>query len=216
LRDFAVRGKEPVAEELQIYTWTDATLREIADLIKDVSPEARERNARLQFKLIYPDKAGRNVMTDIGMIHSQRRGRDDLKTLQAAKFQIGDFIDLAIILPRKGGPFNNHRGRDKLDSDMLPSHNQSGETVVEGPETESATAESSRSPIQASNEAPHHEDDFDDTDALKLEVHQNADTRKAGDSGNDDDDEKREEGPPEEEQDEKREEDGGPPTKEEA
>jgi len=172
LRDFAVRGKEPVAEELQIYTWTDATLREIADLIKDVSPEARERNARLQFKLIYPDKAGRNVMADIGTIHSQRRGRDDTKTLQAAKFQIGDFIDLAIILPKKG-LFNRVRG-EKNESD-IPSHTPSGEQVVaEGRSTETPPGEEDeeeeggRSPLPTSNEVPH-EDDMDDTDALKLE-----------------------------------------------
>ena len=30
--DFAVRGKEP-KDEVQIYTWKDATLREITDLV---------------------------------------------------------------------------------------------------------------------------------------------------------------------------------------
>ncbi|KAF3790974.1 Histone deacetylase complex subunit [Nymphaea thermarum] len=32
--DFAVRGKEP-KDEVQIYTWKDATLRELTDLIGD-------------------------------------------------------------------------------------------------------------------------------------------------------------------------------------
>lgn len=32
--DFAVRGKEP-KDEVQIYTWKDATLRELTDLVMD-------------------------------------------------------------------------------------------------------------------------------------------------------------------------------------
>lgn len=34
--DFAVRGKEP-KDEVQIYTWKDATLRELTDLVKSSS-----------------------------------------------------------------------------------------------------------------------------------------------------------------------------------
>lgn len=34
--DFAVRGKEP-KDEVQIYTWMDATLRELTDLVREVS-----------------------------------------------------------------------------------------------------------------------------------------------------------------------------------
>ncbi|GFH28444.1 uncharacterized protein HaLaN_26935 [Haematococcus lacustris] len=34
LDEFAVRGKEP-SGEIQIYTWMDATLRELSDLIKE-------------------------------------------------------------------------------------------------------------------------------------------------------------------------------------
>jgi len=55
-----------VDDELQVYTWPDVTLRELADLIKDVAPEARSNTAKLQFRLIYPDKAGKNVMTELG------------------------------------------------------------------------------------------------------------------------------------------------------
>lgn len=32
MEDFAVRGKEP-KDEVQIYTWKDATLRELTDLV---------------------------------------------------------------------------------------------------------------------------------------------------------------------------------------
>merc|ERR1719401_2074897 len=97
LEAFAVRGKEPVDDELQVYTWPDVSLRELADLIKDVAPEARTPSAKLHFRLIYPDKAGRNVMTDLGTVNSAKRGPDDDKPLSSSKFQTGDLLDLAIM-----------------------------------------------------------------------------------------------------------------------
>ncbi|KAG5053744.1 hypothetical protein JHK85_006254 [Glycine max] len=57
-KDFAVRGKEP-KDEVQIYTWKDATLRELTDLVKEVAPAARRRNAKLSFAFVFPDKNGR-------------------------------------------------------------------------------------------------------------------------------------------------------------
>lgn len=36
MEDFAVRGKEP-KDEVQIYTWKDATLRELTDLVIAIS-----------------------------------------------------------------------------------------------------------------------------------------------------------------------------------
>ncbi|PIA35762.1 hypothetical protein AQUCO_03500254v1 [Aquilegia coerulea] len=62
--DFAVRGKEP-KDEVQIYTWKDATLRELTDLVKEVAPEARKRDAKLSFAFVYPDKNGRYVVRQV-------------------------------------------------------------------------------------------------------------------------------------------------------
>merc|ERR1719297_271056 len=83
LEAFAVRGKEPVDDELQVYTWPDVTLRELADLVKDVAPEARSPTAKLHFRLIYPDKTGKNVMTELGQVAAGKRGPDDDKPLSA-------------------------------------------------------------------------------------------------------------------------------------
>ncbi|KAK9203628.1 hypothetical protein WN943_013884 [Citrus x changshan-huyou] len=63
--DFAVRGKEP-KDEVQIYTWKDATLRELTDLVKEVAPEARRRNAELSVAFVYPVKHGRFVLKQSG------------------------------------------------------------------------------------------------------------------------------------------------------
>ncbi|KAG0453216.1 hypothetical protein HPP92_025880 [Vanilla planifolia] len=86
--DFAVRGKEP-KEEVQIYTWKDATLRELTDLVKEVAPAARKRDAKLSFAFVYPDKNGRFVVRPVGMTYSYGNGRriDDAKTLDELSFQ---------------------------------------------------------------------------------------------------------------------------------
>lgn len=105
LEDYAARGKEP-QDEVQMYTWTDATLRELTDLVKEVQTSARNPRARLQFALIYPDRQGKNVLrpvrccshgcfgvcdcpvSQVGSVHASRHGPDDLKTLKAVGFQV--------------------------------------------------------------------------------------------------------------------------------
>nr|KJB41170.1 hypothetical protein B456_007G093600 [Gossypium raimondii] len=93
--DFAVRGKEP-KDEVQIYTWKDATLRELTDLVKEVAPAARRRDARLSFAFVYPDKNGRFVVGKTFSYGNVRR-LDDSKTLGELSFEIGDYLDVAIM-----------------------------------------------------------------------------------------------------------------------
>ena len=95
---FAEHGNEPVNDELQVYSWPDVTLHQLADLVKDVVPEARWPTATLHFSLISPNKIGRNVMNDLGSVHSSKRMPDDDKPLFSSKFQIGDFLDVAIMM----------------------------------------------------------------------------------------------------------------------
>lgn len=95
LEDFARRGQEP-DDEVSMYTWPDATLRELSDLVKEVLPDARQRQSRMGFALIYPDRNGRNIMRIVGQVHSSRIGDDDNKTLKQVKFQTGDFVDVAV------------------------------------------------------------------------------------------------------------------------
>ncbi|KAI9110139.1 hypothetical protein K1719_019180 [Acacia pycnantha] len=94
--EFAVRGKEP-KDEVQIYTWKDATLRELTDLVKEVAPDARRRNAKLSFAFVYPDKHGRFIVREVGKTLSHGNGRlDDGKALAELGFEIGDYLDVAI------------------------------------------------------------------------------------------------------------------------
>lgn len=94
--EFAKRGKEPVKDEVQIYTWKDATLKELTDLIKGVKSAARQKDARLEFAFVYPDKNGKNVVRKVGTTFGRRRAPDDRRTLSDLKFETGDFLDVAI------------------------------------------------------------------------------------------------------------------------
>lgn len=95
LEDFQ-QGTEPQGAELQVYTWSDVTLRELADLVKDVSNEALSPDAKLSFRLIYPGKDGKNVMTDVGEVLSMEKSANDNKLLSSSNFQVGDCLSLAI------------------------------------------------------------------------------------------------------------------------
>jgi len=61
LGDYAAHGKLPQGE-IQVHTWMDADLRELAELVKEMTPAARSRRARISFALVFPDKRGRNIM----------------------------------------------------------------------------------------------------------------------------------------------------------
>ncbi|GAB6030618.1 Histone deacetylase complex subunit sap18 [Chamberlinius hualienensis] len=100
------RGNVP-ANELQIYTWLDATLKELTSLVKEVNPDARRKGTYFDFSLVFPDLRGPGYrMRDIGSTCSGQKGSDDLKSLAQCRFQIGDYLDIAISPPTRGGPPN--------------------------------------------------------------------------------------------------------------
>merc|ERR1712223_1339739 len=105
-------GKVP-PNELQIYTWMDATLRELTSLVREVNPESRKKGTYFDFSVISPHngrgQTGQSGMfchyasRDIGTTVSGTKGMDDNKTLAQARFVIGDYIDIAITPPNPGG-----------------------------------------------------------------------------------------------------------------
>ncbi|VDM56247.1 unnamed protein product [Angiostrongylus costaricensis] len=97
-----MRGGVP-ANELQMYTWMDCTLRELTSLIKEVNPDARRRGTTFDFSIVAPDRMNnRYTIRDIGNTMNGQRGVDDGKSLAMCKFEIGDFIDVAITMPGVG------------------------------------------------------------------------------------------------------------------
>ncbi|XP_054724437.1 histone deacetylase complex subunit SAP18-like [Uloborus diversus] len=97
------RGKVPV-DELQIYTWMDASLKELTSLVCQVKPQARRAGTRFEFAVVYLDpRVPLYRMRDIGgTVAGQRGGPDDAKTLASVRFKIGDFLDVSITPPEAG------------------------------------------------------------------------------------------------------------------
>ena len=72
------------------------------DLVKEVNPDARRKGTCFDFAIVFPN-FGRGVYTlkEIGTTYAGQKGQDDSISLQSKKFQIGDFLDIAISMPRK-------------------------------------------------------------------------------------------------------------------
>nr|CAG4641332.1 EOG090X0HU3 [Eulimnadia texana] len=97
------RGNVP-SNELQIYTWMDATLQELSSLIKEVNVDARKRGTRFEFTQVFPDQRGPGYRSrELGSVVNGEKGPDDTKTLRELRFTIGDFLDIAISQPKAMG-----------------------------------------------------------------------------------------------------------------
>ena len=99
--------------ELQIYTWMDATLGELTQLIKEVNPDARRRGTQFSFSIVSADDIhNRYYLLDIGKTENGQRRSDDQIQLVNTRFQIGDYLDVAIIQKRQESSTLNPR-RDR-------------------------------------------------------------------------------------------------------
>ncbi|KAF7997900.1 hypothetical protein HCN44_009298 [Aphidius gifuensis] len=86
------RGNVP-SNELQIYTWMDATLH------------ARNKGTYFDFSLVTPELRNSGYrMREIGVTCSGQKGADDNKTLAQARFTIGDYLDISITPPNRVQP----------------------------------------------------------------------------------------------------------------
>jgi len=96
------RGSVP-GNELQIYTWMDATLKELTSLVKEVRPDARRKGTCFSFAVVFQDKkSGLWRMRTIGQTQGGHKGPHDGLTLANDSFEIGDFMDIAIEMPTQG------------------------------------------------------------------------------------------------------------------
>lgn len=125
------RGNLP-PNELQIYTWQDATLEELSGLVKEVNPDARKKGTTFEFRLVYPDTRGPVYrFRDIGTTTAGLKGPDDSKTLSSVRFVIGDYLDVHVVLPASrigSGPerMSDHRRDHRMDRDRGNEHSGFG------------------------------------------------------------------------------------------
>lgn len=105
-------GEVP-SNELQIYTWQDATLRELTALVRDVNPDTRRRGTYFDFALVTMDRNGYH-MREVGVTCTGQKGADDSKSLSQCKFVVGDFLDISITPPNRMPPMhhNNHNNHN--------------------------------------------------------------------------------------------------------
>ena len=74
----------------------DCTLKELSSLIREVNPDLREKGTMLSFATVFPDRRGLYKVKEIGTTVYGRKGMDDVKTLKSQRFQIGDYMSVAI------------------------------------------------------------------------------------------------------------------------
>ncbi|KAF2756835.1 hypothetical protein EJ05DRAFT_45142 [Pseudovirgaria hyperparasitica] len=114
----------PINQHLQIYTWPNCTLKELSHLLVSALPNVLPSPAigtRLAFRLVFPDTKNtsgppRYMSKDLGSIVVNAEpdpqaknapmgdlGGDAEKTLQDARFVIGDYVCCAIFPPLANG-----------------------------------------------------------------------------------------------------------------
>ncbi|GAA5914136.1 SAP18 family protein [Sporobolomyces salmoneus] len=106
----------PTAQEYQVYVWRDSTPREIVLSLRDAAPHLRSNPAaRFSLKLVFWDpKDERFTSKELALINARDLGVPSSRgppggggggaaavdrTLSESKYVIGDFIDVAYILP---------------------------------------------------------------------------------------------------------------------
>jgi histone deacetylase complex subunit SAP18 len=105
------------SNELQIYTWMDATLKELTRLITEVYPNTKIKGTTFNFNVVWPGpRESRFFMKDIGQTTIGSKGPDDNATLQARKFVIGDYLDVAVSTPRADRERDRPSERDRVAS----------------------------------------------------------------------------------------------------
>ena len=122
----------PVEDEMIVYTWRDATLKELSTLVREVLGEndlpggvkGTDPVLKFSFNLLYPDsrRSGSHFKTkpmgwtfEGGEPEARARQLEDSseKTLESLSFQPGDFIDVAIytnpaMIPKQINNNNNN------------------------------------------------------------------------------------------------------------
>jgi len=79
----------------------DASLKELTSLVKEVRPDARKKGTIFKFATVWVDRNGRYRLKEIGQTIAGQKGSDDSVSLASEKFQIGDYMDVAISSPQR-------------------------------------------------------------------------------------------------------------------
>lgn len=78
--------------EVPVFTWRDASLREITDLLQSIRPALKEHNTQLSFYCVYPHHKGRRALSLVGSIFTLEQSHHDAIHLCDTGFQRGDLV----------------------------------------------------------------------------------------------------------------------------
>ena len=136
--------------ELQIYTWLDASLGELSQLIKEVNPESRRRGTQFSFAIVSADdNHNRYHLTNIGKTENGHRRSDDQIQLAGKRFRIGDYLDVAIMQKRPEQQQSSNSRRDRAPQQSSDDNNNSSNKRRNGPSNERNGNSSSGGPIRS-------------------------------------------------------------------
>lgn len=114
LSEYANNKIPPKISELEIYTWLDATLGELTGLIRELD-KFQAKGTQFSFNVVFPDAFSPNYrMRPIGLTIGGKKGPDDDITLAKCRYQIGDFVDVAILAPGDdASQVNDHLNKNR-------------------------------------------------------------------------------------------------------
>ncbi len=112
-----------IGDEVDLYTWRDATLRELAGLIQQVNDQSCGRHVVFSFALVcQSSRDGAFYTHTLGRVANDRKGPDDGLTLWHARFIQGDYIDVAIYTDASLVPSSRHASSQARRAGPSSSH----------------------------------------------------------------------------------------------
>lgn len=111
--------QQPVEDEVLVHTWRDATLAELTELLAQEHREVRQSETKCTFKVVFPNGEGKWMSRHLGSTAIGRRLADDIstQTLAQVRFQVGDFMSVAIYPPRSSLAARGAEEKDRMRSE---------------------------------------------------------------------------------------------------
>lgn len=111
-------GRFPSDGEMQIYTWRDASLREIVNLLIEANPSFfGTYGSSISLKSIYLDAIrSRYASRDLGIVYVSQSSAIDTTTLEDCRFVIGDYLDVTVQSAEDRGSSNMWFGKKNNSS----------------------------------------------------------------------------------------------------
>lgn len=165
--------QQPVEDEVLVHTWRDATLAELTELLAQEHREVRQSETKCTFKVVFPNSDGKWMSRHLGSTAIGRRLHDDIstQTLAQVRFQVGDFMSVAIYPPRssmaaragegkegRGGEAERDAAKKELDED---AGNKTGSERTDSKETEGDKEDAGSKEVKDKNEGQGKADDPD-------------------------------------------------------